>query len=122
MRHLDRLDALREFGLRLTPPKGVPSTQLERLSRVARRSKPSAIAVLKEPRRTATVAALFYTLEATAQDDATELGEALISDLLREVEQAQATGRVAHQRELDKAALLPAQFGRDADFRWGYAL
>ena len=106
LRHLDRLDALREFGLRLTPPKGVPATQLERLARVARRSKPSAIAALKEPRRTATVAALFYTLEASAQDDATELGEALISDLFQDAEQAQATDRAAHQRDLDKAALL----------------
>lgn len=106
LHHLDRLDALRKFGLRLTPPKGVPSVQLERLSRVARRSKPSAIAALKEPRRTATVAALFYTLEASAQDDATELGEALISDLFREAEHAQATDRATHQRGLDKAALL----------------
>jgi hypothetical protein len=106
LRHLDRLDALRNFGLRLMPPKGVPSVQLERLSRVARRSKPSAIAALKEPRRTATVAALFYTLEASAQDDATELGEALISDLFREAEHAQATDRATHQRGLDKAALL----------------
>jgi len=106
LRHLDRLDALREFGLHLTPPKGVPSMQLERLSRVARRSKPSAIAALKEPRRTATVAALFYTLEASAQDDATELGEALVSDLFREAERARATSQALKQRELGKAALL----------------
>lgn len=106
LRHLDRLDAVRAFGLRPTPPKGVPATQLERLARVARRAKPSAIAALKEPRRTATIAALFYTLEATAQDDAAEMGEALISDLFREVEQAQISARSAHQLDLETAALL----------------
>ena len=79
---------------------------LERLTRVARRAKPSAIAALKEPRRTATVAALFYILEASAQDDATELGEVLISDLFREAEQAQTNNRAAQQRDLDDAVLL----------------
>lgn len=106
LRHLDRLDALRGAGLRLTPPKGVPAAHLERLARVARRAKPSAIAALKEPRRTATVAALFHTLEASAQDEAIELGEALISDLFREAELAQTSHRHAHQRDLDKAVLL----------------
>lgn len=106
LRHLDRLDTLREAGLRMTPPKGVPASHLERLARVARRAKPSAIAALQEPRRTATVAALFYTLEASAQDDAVELGEALIADLFREAELAQANRRQAHQRDLDKAILL----------------
>lgn len=61
-RHLDRLDAVRAFNLRPAPPRGVPATTLERLARVARVGKPSAIAALQEPRRTATVAALFHTL------------------------------------------------------------
>jgi TnpA family transposase len=104
--HLDRLDIVRDFDLSLTPPKGVPATQLERLARIAHRAKPSAIAALKEPRRTATVAALFYTLEASAQDDAVELGDALISDLFREAELAQANHRHAHQRSLDAAIVL----------------
>ncbi len=66
----------------------------------------SAIAALKEPRRTATVAALFYTLEASAQDDAIELGDALIADLFRKAELAQANHRHAHQRSLDAAIVL----------------
>lgn len=105
-RHLDRVDALREFDFCLAPPKAIPAVQLERLARVARHSKPSAIAALNEPRRTATVAALFYTLEATAQDDATELAEALISDLFRHAETTQTNARISTQREMDKAALL----------------
>ena len=87
-KHLDRLEAVRFFGLRPTPPGGVPAVQLERLARVAKTSKPSAIAALQEPRRTATVAALVYTLETSAQDDATKLDEALVSDLFWEAEAA----------------------------------
>lgn len=106
LRHLDKLDALRGVELGLKPPKGVPASHLERMARVAARAKPSAIFALKEPRRTATVAALFYTLEASAQDDAVELAEALIADLFREAELAQASRRQAHQRDLDNAILL----------------
>src|SRR3546814_17933621 len=66
-RHLDRLDAVRAFNLRPAPPRGVPATTLERLARVARVSKPSAIAALQEPRRTAPVAALFHPPKQTGR-------------------------------------------------------
>jgi len=46
---------------------------LGRLARSARTAKPANLAALQEPRRTATLAALFQTLEATALDDAVEL-------------------------------------------------
>jgi hypothetical protein len=52
LHHLDRLEAIRAFDLRPSPPKGVPAGSLERLARVARTGKPSAIAALQEPRRT----------------------------------------------------------------------
>jgi len=112
MRHLDRLDAVRAFDLRPTPPKGVPAATLEGLARVARSSKPSAIAALQEPRRTATVAALFYTLEATAQDDAAELAEALLSDLIRDAEAADKRSRLRSLRDLDAAALLLSEMAK----------
>ena len=44
LHHLDRLDAIRAFDLRPSPPKDVPAASLERLARVARAGKPSAIA------------------------------------------------------------------------------
>jgi len=111
-RHLDRLDAIRAFGLRLSPPGGVPVTSLERLARVARMGKPSAIAALQEPRRTATVAALFYTLESAAQDAAAELAEALIADMIREAETAEEKARLRRARDLDDAALLLRDMGK----------
>jgi len=100
---LDRLDAIRAFDLRPSPPKGVPAASLERL---ARAGKPSAIAALQEPRRTATVAALFHTLEAAAQDDAAELAEALITDLVKDAEAADKKARLRSLRDLDDAAIL----------------
>jgi hypothetical protein len=59
VRHMDRLDAIRAFDFRPVAPRGVPPMVIERLARVARRSKPSAIVVPQEPRRTATIAAHF---------------------------------------------------------------
>ena len=104
--HLDRLEAIRAFDLRPSPPKGVPAASLERLARVARVGKPSAIAALQEPRRTATVAALFHTLETAAQDDAAELAEALLTDLVKDAEGAEKKARLRSLRDLDDAAIL----------------
>jgi TnpA family transposase len=105
LRHLDRLDAIRAFDLRPVPPKGVPAAVIERLARVARIGRPSAILALAEPRRTATVAALFYTVEAAAQDDAIELAEALLIDLIKTAEAAEEKKRLRSLRDLDAAAL-----------------
>ena len=112
LRHLDRLEAVREFDLRPSMLKGIPAATLERLARVARMSKPSAIAALREPRRTATVAALFHTLEATAQDDAAELAEGLLTDLVRDAEASVKKARLRSLRDLDDAAMLLREMGR----------
>ena len=104
--HLDRLEAIRAFDLRPLPPKGVPAASLERLARVARAGKPSAIAALQEPRRMATVAALFHTLETAAQDDAAELAEALLTDLVKDAEAPEKKARLRSLRDLDDAAVL----------------
>jgi TnpA family transposase len=112
LRHLDRLDAIRAFGLRPVPPKGVPAAVIERLARVARVGRPSAIVALTEPRRTATVAALFYTLEAAAQDDAIELAEALLIDLIKTAQAAEEKKRLRSLRDLDAAALTLAGMSR----------
>lgn len=63
-----------------------------------------------KPWRTATVAALFYTLEATAQDDAAELAEALLSDLIRDAEAAEKRSCL---RSLRTASERNGPSGRD---------
>lgn len=112
LHHLDRLEAIRAFDLRPSPPQGVPAATLERLARVARAGKPSAIAALREPRRTATVAALFHTLETAAQDDVAELAEALITDLVKDAEAADRKARLRTLRDLDGAAILLRDMAR----------
>jgi hypothetical protein len=88
--------------LQSSPPKGVPPTSLERLPRAARAGKPSAIVVLQEPRRTATVAALFHMLEMEAQDDAAELAEALITNLDNGAKAADKNARRGSLRNMAK--------------------
>ena len=52
------------------------------------------------------MAALFHTLEAAAQDDAAELAEALLTDLVKDAEAAEKQARLRSLRDLDDAALL----------------
>ena len=52
------------------------------------------------------MAALFHTLEAAAQDDAAELAEALITDLVKDAEATDKKARLRSLRDLDDAAIL----------------
>jgi hypothetical protein len=80
-RHLERIDAIRSHGLGLAPSADLPAAPLGRLARSARALKPANLAALHEPRRTATLAGLFQTLEAAALDDAVELFDAPVTDI-----------------------------------------
>lgn len=112
LRHLERIDAIRAHGLSLAMPVNLPSAPLSRLARAARTSKPSNLAVLQEPRRTATLVALFQTLEAVALDDAVELFDALASDIFSAAEQAHRKSRLRSLRDLDAAAIVLRDVGR----------
>jgi TnpA family transposase len=105
IRHLERIDAIRSLGLVPKPPGTIPATTIQRLARFARVARPSAILALPEPRRTATIAALFSTLEAAALDDAVELFEALVTDVVSEADTAHRKARLRTLRDLDAAAL-----------------
>jgi hypothetical protein len=87
-------------------PANLPSAPLSRLARMARTSKPSNLAVLQEPRRTATLVALFQTLEAVALDDAVELFDALATDIFSAAEEAHRKSRLRSLRDLDAAAIV----------------
>ena len=106
LRHLERIDAIREHGFGLTPSVDLPAAPLARLARGARTAKPANLAALHEPRRTATLVALFQTLESTALDDAGELFEALAADIFAQAEEAHRKSRLRSLRDLDDAAIL----------------
>jgi CBS-domain-containing membrane protein len=75
-------------------------------------AKPANLAALHEPRRTATLTALFQTLEATALDDATELFDALATDIFTQAEKAHRKSRLRSLRDLDAAAIMLRDVGR----------
>ena len=112
LRHLERIDTIRGHGLRLSRPADLPSAPLERLARSARSAKPANLAALHEPRRTATLAALFQTLESTALDDAVELFDALAADIFTHAEEAHRKSRLRSLRDLDAAAIMLRDVGR----------
>jgi TnpA family transposase len=112
LRHLERIDTIRGHGLGLAPSADLPSAPLGRLARSARTTKPANLAALQEPRRTATLAALFQTLETTALDDAVELFDALAADILTHAEEAHRKSRLRSLRDLDAAAIMLRDVGR----------
>src|SRR3954451_405168 len=102
LRHLERIDTIRGHGLRLSRSADLPSAPLERLARSARTANPANLAALQEPRRTATLAALFQTLESTAL----ELFDTLAADILTHAEEAHRKSRLRSLRDLDAAAII----------------
>src|SRR3954464_12193567 len=111
-RHLDRIDVIRGHGLGLAPFLDLPAAPLGRLARSARSAKLANLAALHEPRRTATLAALFQTLEATALDDAVELFDALAGDIVTQAEEAHRKSRLRSLRDLDAAAIMLRDVGQ----------
>ena len=108
LRHLERIDAIRAHGLSLAMP---PICRLPRSAGWRGRPAPASrrtLAVLQEPRRTATLAALFQTLEAVALDDAVELFDALATDIFsagrRSASQIQAAFAARPRRRGHRAA------------------
>jgi TnpA family transposase len=112
LRHLERIDSIRGYGLSLTPSTDLPAAPLGRLARSARTARPSALAALHEPRRTATVTALFQTLESTALDDAVELFDVLATDIFNSAEEAHRKSRLRSLRDLDAAAIMLRDVGK----------
>ena len=112
LRHLKRIDAIREHGLGLVPSPDLPAAPVARLARSARAAKPANLAALHEPRRTATLAALFQTLEAIALDDALELFDALATDIFSHAEEAHRKSRLRSLRDLDAAAMMLRDVGK----------
>ncbi|PZR93594.1 MAG: Tn3 family transposase [Hyphomicrobiales bacterium] len=112
LEHLKRIDTIRSLGLGLAPAAELPAVPLGRLARSARTAKPANLAALHEPRRTATLAALFQTLEATALDDAVELFDALAADIFSQAEEAHSKSRLRSLRDLDAAAIMLRDVGQ----------
>lgn len=115
---LIRLHSVRELGIKL-PTAHIPTTRLAALAKYASTAKVSAILRLPNQRRLATLVAFVHCLEATAQDDALEVLEALLRDLFNAAIRADKKARLRTLKDLDKAASTLAsacQIMLDANF------
>lgn len=101
---LRRLQAVRELGIQLPTAARIPPTRVAALARFAGAAKVSAILRLPNARRVATLAAFAYCLEASAQDDALEVLEALLRELYGGAIKADKKARLRTLKDLDEAA------------------
>lgn len=107
--HLERIDAIREENLAPTGVMNVPDAVIERLARSARKIRPAALLRLPDPRRPATLAALFGAMEGIALDEAIELFDQLITQTGKNAARDYAAKRMRSLRDLDAAALILAR-------------
>lgn len=105
---LQRLRTVRELSLVLPPTARIPSTRVAALARFAGAAKVSAILRLPNARRLATLVAFVHCLQASAQDDALEVLEALLRDLFGNAVKADRKARLRTLKDLDQAAAVLA--------------
>ena len=106
---LRRLHSVRELGIKLPTVACIPAKRIAALARFAGTAKVSAILRLPNPRRLATLVAFVHCLEATAQDDALEVLEALLRELFSDADKADKKVRQRTIKDLDQAALTLAK-------------
>lgn len=99
-----RLHSVRELGISLPAAARIPATRVAALARFAGAAKASAILRLPNIRRLATLAAFVHCLEATAQDDALEVLEAILRELFGDAIKADKKARLRTLKDLDQAA------------------
>ncbi|HIA54817.1 MAG TPA: Tn3 family transposase [Candidatus Melainabacteria bacterium] len=102
---LDRLEEVRKLGAGKYDLSNLPAGRIKLLARFAGNSKASIIERMPNERRLATLLAFAHSLEETAQDDAVDVLEILIANLLRKSAQVGTKDRIKSLKKLDAAAL-----------------
>ena len=102
---LHRVEEFRGLGVSDLALGQVPPGRLKALARYAAAARAQAIARMPEERRLATLLAFAQAFEVIALDDALDLLDLLMSDLIREATTQGQKTRVRTLRDLDAAAL-----------------
>jgi TnpA family transposase len=105
VRALRRLEEVRTLGLGVSVPARAQRGRVLELARFAATAKVSALERLAPERRMATLMAFVHTLEATAQDDALDLLEVLLTEIFSKAEELGRKARLRTLKDLDAAAL-----------------
>src|SRR5262249_54519682 len=92
--------------------RACPPGRLKVLARYAAAARAQAIARMPDERRIATLLAFTHQLTATAQDDALDVLDMLVENLLDRVEHEGERARLRTLRDLDAAALRLRDAGR----------
>ncbi len=102
---LNRLASIRSLGVGHLDVSKIPPNRLKVLSRTALTARAQAIARMPEQRRLATLLAFVHVMEANATDDALDILELLVKDLLSSSAREGKKERLRTLRDLDAAAL-----------------
>ena len=94
VRALSRVDEVRNLAIDDSVSAGVPRSRVLELARFAATAKAGAIERMPKERRAATLVALISTLEATAQDDAVDVLNLVLTDLFSDAVAANKKARL----------------------------
>jgi len=101
---LRRLQEVRALGIQVPTATRIPVTRVAALARFAGAAKVTAILRLPTRRRLATLVAFVHDLEATAQDDALDVLDALLREVFSDARKADKKARLRSLKDLDLAA------------------
>jgi uncharacterized protein DUF4158 len=102
---LQRVDAIRAIGVGDLPVDHLPPNRLRALARYGAAARAQAIARMAQERRIATLLAFAQAFECIAMDDALDLLDLLISDIIYDAQTDGENERLRTLRDLDAAAL-----------------
>ncbi|MBD2309539.1 Tn3 family transposase [Chroococcidiopsis sp. FACHB-1243] len=102
---LNRLVTIRAFGIRKLDVAKIPPTRLKSLAKTALTVRAQAIERMSDSRRIATLVAFIYIMEAIATDDALDILNLLVKDLLSDSEREGKNQRLRTLKDLDTSAL-----------------